>query len=720
MNSELIKVNCLLAKLTKSQQYTKTLQLFHQIQSSQYLKPDQYTLSTTLTATANLRDVAAGNQVHAHVIRTGFKIYPHVANTLLFLYAKSMDLVSVKRVFDEIKIPDVYSWTTLLSACTNLGEVEYACHLLDQIPQRNEAVWNAVITGCADNEHSNIALDMFQRMHLLGIRHDNYSFASVLSLCSSELINFGREVHSLVIKTGFLVRSSVKNALITMYFNFGSANQAYDVFEETEELGHDQITYNAMIAGLVSLGRDEDAFMMFKNMQKVGHWPTERTFVSVMSSCSCGITAIQLHANAIKTGFEDFNAVSNTTITMYSACGDLQAARMVFEKLEAKDRVSWNTMITSYAQENLSRDDAIVIYLQMQHQGIGPDEFTIGSLLATLDSMVCVEMILAIVIKYDLISKTEVSNALISTLSRLGALEDAYTIFTEMNSKNLISWNSMISGFHSNGCSVIGLELFSEMLISDLTPDVYTLNIVLSICATILAFRNGKEIHGYVLKFHYLHEPSLGNALIALYAKCGILDWSIKVFKSMIYKDVVSWNSMISAYGNHGRGEDAVLCFEEMQKSEGVKVEPDHTTFTTALTACSHAGLVDHGVEIFNSMVNKYGLEPEIDHFSCIVDLLGRAGFLDAAENLMKSGRFNVHSSIWWNLFSSCAAHGDFRLGRIVAGFLLELEEDKSGVYVVLSNILANAGYWEEAADMREMMKSYGVVKQPGYSWIRS
>ncbi|KAI3669730.1 hypothetical protein L6452_41099 [Arctium lappa] len=719
MTNELIKVNCLLAKLTKSQQYTKTLQLFHQIQSSQYLKPDQYTLSTTLTATANLRDVAAGNQVHAHVIRTGFKTYPHVANTLLSLYAKSQDLVSVKRVFNEIKFPDVYSWTTLLSACTNLGEVDYACQLFDQIPQRNEAVWNAVITGCADNGHSDIALGMFQRMHLLGIRHDNYSFASVLSLCSSELMDFGSEVHSLVIKTGFFVRVSVTNALITMYFNFGSANLAYNVFQETEEFVHDQITYNAMIAGLVSLGRDEDAFMVFKNMRKVGHQPTERTFVSVMSSCSCGKTAIQLHADAIKTGFEDFNAVGNTGITMYSACGNLIAARMVFEKLGEKDHVSWNTMITSYAQENRSRD-AVLVYSRMRHQGIEPDEFTIGSLLATLDSMKCVEMILAVVIKYDLISKTEVSNALISTLSRLSAFEDAYSIFTEMNSKNFISWNSMISGFHSNGYSVIGLELFSEMLVSDLTPDVYTLNIVLSICTSILAFRNGKEIHGYILKSRYFHEPSLGNALIALYAKCGILDWSVKVFESMIYKDVVSWNSMISAYGNHGRGEDAVWCFEEMQKSRGVKVEPDHTTFTTALTACSHAGLVDHGVEIFNSMVNRYGLEPRIDHFSCIVDLLGRAGYLDAAENLIKSGGFNVHCSVWWNLFSSCAAHGDLRLGRIVAGFLLESEEDKSGVYVVLSNILANGGHWEEAADMRKMMKSYGVVKQPGYSWIRS
>ncbi|KAK1422076.1 hypothetical protein QVD17_24948 [Tagetes erecta] len=716
MNNELINLNCMLAKLTKSQQYTKTLQLFHQIQSSQHLKPDQYTLSTTLTATANLRDIAAGKQLHSHVIRSGFKLFPHVSNTLLFLYTKSKDLVSVKRVFEEIKYPDVYSWTTLLSACTNLGEVEYARQLLDEMPQRNNAVWNAVITGCIDNGYLDIAIDLFKRMHVLGIKHDNYSFASVLSLCCLELIDFGSQVHALVVKTGFLARASVTNALITMYFSFGSDIQAYKVFEETEDAVHDQITYNAMIAGLVSIGRDEHAFEMFKTMQKVGLDPTERTFVSVMSSCDGERAAIQVHAHAIKTGFSDFSCVSNAAVNMYYNCRDLQAAQMVFEMLKEKDRVSWNTMITCYAQENLC-GDAILTYLQMQQQGFQPDEFTIGSLLSASDSMV--SMILATVVKNGLISKTEGANALISTLCKHNAIEEAWSIFSETSFKNLITWNSMISGLHLNGSSEHGLYLFSKMLACDLAPDVYTLSIVLNICASISDFRHGKEIHGYILISNHSQETSLGNALIALYAKCGVLDWSIKVFESMINKDVVSWNSMISAYAQHGRGEEAVSCFGSMQKSTGMKVEPDHTTFTAALTACSHAGLVDAGIEIFNSMVNKYGVEPRVDHFSCLVDLLGRAGYLDEAENLISDG-LKVHSSIWWNLFSGCAAHGDLRLGRIVAGFLLDVEEDKAEVYIVLANILADSGHWEEAEDVRKMMRSYGAVKQPGYSWIRS
>nr|XP_043618377.1 pentatricopeptide repeat-containing protein At3g49740 [Erigeron canadensis]XP_043618378.1 pentatricopeptide repeat-containing protein At3g49740 [Erigeron canadensis] len=719
MTSELIKFNCLLTNLTKSQQYTKTLKLFQKIQSSQHLKPDQYTLSTTLTAIAHLRVPATGYQLHSYVIRTGYKKFPHVSNTLLFMYSKTQDLTSVKKVFNEINKPDVYSWTTLLSACTNLGDVDYACQLLDEIPERNEAAWNAVITGCVDNGYAFVGLNVFKRMHMVGIKHDNYSFASVLSLCClEELVDFGKQVHPLVVKTGVLVKASVLNALISMYFNVGDDVRAFKVFEESGDMVHDEITYNSMIAGLVSLGRYEDGFVMFKKMQEVGLGPTERTFVSVMSSCVFGITAIQVHAHAIKTGFEEFSSVSNAAITMYSSCKDLQAAQLIFKGLEEKDRVSWNTMITSYAQESLFTD-ANLAYLQMQRQGIEPDEFTIGSLLATVDSVVSIKMILAIVIKNGIKSKTEVSNALISAFSKYNAIEDAYRIFSESELKNLISWNSMISGFHLNGYLLHGLDLFSEMLVSSVTPDVCTLSIALNICAGVSNFKNGKEIHGYILKCPHFHETLLGNALIALYAKCGVIDWSQKVFEMMMYKDVVSWNSIISALGQHGRGEEALWCFESMQKSR-VKVEPDHTTFTAALTACSHAGLVDAGVEIFNSMVNKYGLEPGIDHFSCVVDLVGRAGYLDAAENLIKSDGFKVHSSVWWTLLSSCATHGDLRLGKIVAGFLLKTEEDKSGVYVVLANILANGGHWEEAENVRKMMRNCGVVKQPGYSLIRS
>ncbi|KAK3001498.1 hypothetical protein RJ639_021744 [Escallonia herrerae] len=389
---QLYKLNCLLAELTRSHNSFNAFQIFLEIHSSYHLDPDHYTVSTILAACANLRTTVVGNQLHAHAIRAGLKAFPHVTNALLSMYAKAEDLVSVNRVFAEIDKPDAYSWTTLLSACTKLGDAGYACNLLDQMPHGNVVVWNAIITGSAENGHAGIAFDLFKRMHLLGVRHDNYTFASVLTLCTVELLDFGRVIHSLVIKTGYLVRTSVWNALLTMYFNCESVTDAYEVFEETAANGHDQITYNAMIAGLVSGGRDVEAFFMFKYMQEVCLRPNELTFASIMSSCACARVAIQVHAQVIKIGFSNCTSVNNAAITMYSICGDLLAADMIFRSLEEKDRVSWNTMITSYAQGNLARA-AIMTFLQMQREGIEPDEFTIGSLLTSSELLLNTEII---------------------------------------------------------------------------------------------------------------------------------------------------------------------------------------------------------------------------------------------------------------------------------------------------------------------------------------
>ncbi|KAK9283543.1 hypothetical protein L1049_011790 [Liquidambar formosana] len=553
-------------------------------------------------------------------------------------------------------------------------------------------------------------------MHRSGIGHDNYAFACVLSLCSPELLDFGRQVHSLVIKSGSLARTSVINAQLTMYFKCGSVADAYEVFEEAQAMVLDQITFNAMIAGLVSMGRDEEALIMFREMQETYLKPTELAFVSIMSSCLFARVGHQVHAQAIKMGFDPYTSVSNAAITMYSSLGHLHAAHMVFNRLEEKDLISWNTMISSYAQGNFGRS-AILAYLQMGRAGIKPDEFTIGSLLASSEFLEIVEIIHALVFKIGLILKVQVSNALISAYSKHDMIRQAYNIFQDMSTRNLISWNTIISGFLVNGFPLQGLEQFSELLMSEIRPNVYTLSIVLGICASISALKHGKQVHGYILRFGFSSETSLGNALVTMYAKGGVLDWSLRVFNKMIERDIVSWNALISAYAQHGKGKEAVHCFEVIQSSSGVK--PDQATFTAVLSACSHAGLVDDGTWIFNSMVNNYGFMPGEDHFSCIVDLLGRAGYLDEAERLINIEHSEAHSSTWWTLFSACASHGNLRLGRIFARFLLEIEQNNPSIYVLLSNIYAAAGQWEEAANVRELMKRTGVMKQPGCSWIR-
>ncbi|KAL8515523.1 hypothetical protein ACS0TY_014275 [Phlomoides rotata] len=715
---ELIKFNCRLKNLVHAGKFSDALHLFEQMRSSLYLIPDHYTLSTALTACANFRETRAGSQLHAHSIKSGLKSFPHVTNNLLSLYAKSRDLILVKRVYNEIEDPDVYSHTTLLSACTKLGDIDYARQVFDQMPQRNVAVWNAMITGCAENGHEEIAFEFFRKMHIFDVKCDNYAFASVLSLCSFEQFDFGRQVHSLVLKTGILRMVSVTNSLLTMYFNCGRGTDAYAVFDEVGQEFGDNITYNATIAGLVNIERDEEALFLFRDMLTVGLRPTELTFVSVMGACFIPEIATQVHAQAIKTSFEHRTSVNNAAISMYSNCGDFDAACLVFRRLEEKDIVSWNAIIASYAQENLS-NDSIIAFLQMQRNGIQPDEFTIGSLLARVELVELVEMVQAVVIKKALILKVEIGNALLSAFSRNNEIGKASEIFHHMPSKNLISWNAMISGFLLNGLPAQGLQQFSELLQSGLRPNHYTLSLVLSICASVSDLLHGKEVHAYILKLGYFFHTLLGNALISFYSKCGSLRWSLRVFHSMIYKDPVSWNSVISAYAQHGEGNEAIVWFEAMQRGSNA-IRPDKATFTAVLSACSHSGLVSDGVRIFNVMVKDYGIKPEMHHFSCIVDLLGRAGYLDVADRLIKDSGVDVDTNVWWTLLSSCVAHGDLELGIMIAKFLLETGQDDPSLYVLLSNLYADAGRWEQSADLRELMKKHRVMKQPGSSWITS
>ncbi|KAG7033481.1 Pentatricopeptide repeat-containing protein, partial [Cucurbita argyrosperma subsp. argyrosperma] len=729
----LLEYNRLLAELKRSSRYFDALQLFTQIHSSHCftIRPDHYNLSTALAVCANFRDIAFGSQLHGYAVRSGLKFYPHVANTILSLYAKTEDLESLKKGFQEIENPDVYSWTTLLSASTKLGHIEYADEVFDimpkghieytdevfdKMPKGNVACWNAVITGCAESGRDWVAISIFYEMHKMGVKPDKYSFACILSLCTKQVEDLGRQVHSLVIKAGYLSKASVINALITMYFCSDNHEDAFEVFEGTEAVFHDQITYNVMIDGLVCVGRDEEALIMFKDMQRACLSPTELTLVSIMSSCSFVRVAQQVHSHAIKLGFESFTSVANSAITMYSSCGEFQAANAVFQTLRDKDLISWNAMISSHVRGNFGKS-AVLTFLQMQRTGIGPDEFTFGSLLGVSEFIDIVDMAHAFVYKNGLILVIETLNALVSSYSKCGKITQAHQVFSGISPKNLISWNTVIYGFLLNGLPLQALEHFSELIMSKLKPSTFTLSIVLSLCSNISTLDIGKQIHGYILRSGNFSETSVCNGLITMYSKCGLLDWSLRVFNVMIKRDIISWNSVISAYAQHGQGKEAVRCFKAMQDMSPFM--PDQATFTTVLSACSHAGLVDEAGQIFEAMLTYYHIVPSVDQLCCIVDLLGRSGYIDQAESAIESAQYGEHTQVWWALFSACAAHGNLRLGRSVAGILLEKERDNPSVYVVLSNIYATAGCWQEAANVRELIKKTGATKQPGCSWIR-
>ncbi|OWM82077.1 hypothetical protein CDL15_Pgr001651 [Punica granatum] len=711
--NQLYKLNRLLAALTRSRRHSDCLGLFARARC--HLRPDHCTLSTALSATARSRNTTFGAQLHALSVRTGLTTYLHVSNSLLSLYERADDIDSVRRVFDEIENPDVYSRTTFLSACVKLGHLGYAYQVFNEMPEKELAVWNAMITGFAEIGHEEMVFWMFSEMHRLGVGHDNYSFASVLSVCSLGTVDIGKQVHCLIIKTGLLARVVVINALLTLYFNCEYHSEACAVFNEAGV--RDEITFNAMINGLVGLNRGEEALVIFRKILEACLGPTELTFVSLMCLDLSKESAGQLHSQAVKRGLESYTSVSNAAMSMYSSCEDLCTAHMIFDQLEEKDLVSWNTIISCYARGNLCKS-AISAFLQMRWLGISPDEYSFGSLLASSDSVEIVETVRALLLKNGLIEKVQVCNALVSSYFKNGYVDQALEIFQGMPHKNLITWNTLISGLMFNGFLFQGLEGFSQLLISGLRPNVYTLTIALSICANICSLGHGRQMHSYILRNGFSLHSLLGNSLIAMYSKCGDFNHSLRVFDVMVERDKVSWNSAISALAQHGKGKEAVELFEDMRKEASCR--PDEATFTALISACSRSGLLNEGAEVFNTMVNSYGIIPQEDHVSCLLDLVGRAGYLDEVERAISSDHLKGSRSSLWTLFSACAAHGNLRLGRVVAQLLLGSEKGDPSVYVLLSNIYAAAGQWKEAADVREDLKKNGVVKQLGCSWIGS
>lgn len=716
--AHLVSLNSAISNLARSGRSWEALRIFTQIQSSHRLSPDHYSLVGAFTACANLRaNAAATQQLHAFAVRSGLLSFRHVANSLLAVYSSTGEPENAHRLFGEISSPDVYSRTTLLSAFARSGEVHRALQLFDQMPQREVALWNALITGFGENGHGELALRLFHRMRRAGVENDQYAVASILSLCDSpESSDLGRQLHPVAVKAGFdIARASVVNALVTMYFKVGMIAEALDLFAEAATVAGNEITYNAVIAGLTSWGRGEEAAWVLKEMLGEACFrPTELTLVSILSACSSGEMGRQVHALAVRTGLDDSVLIGNAAVTMYSNCGNLTDARSAFDTIKRKDLVSWNSMLSGYSQQG-RHESGFEVYRGMQMAGFRPDEFTYGSLLVCSRVLDHVSAILALVYKNGLAGSTHVCNSLIVAYGKHGEVHNAYAIFCGTFLRNLISWNSMLSGCLSNGRPWMGLELFSALMASELCPNHCTLSIVLSACASISALRPGKQVHARVVRSCSESETSLANALITMYAKCGEPDSSSRVFCRMPERNIISWNAMLAAYAQNGDGEGAISCFREMQD---LGVSPDSVTFTNVLSGCSHAGLVGEARWVLSSMVDQYGIEPGVDHYSCVIDLLARAGHMEGAETLIESLPQEMGSRLCWALLSSCITHGHVRLGRIAANSLLKNEPGNPAIYVLLSNLNAAAGQWEEASAMRKQMRMSGALKQPGCSWL--
>ncbi|KAL4205332.1 hypothetical protein AMTRI_Chr01g114100 [Amborella trichopoda] len=481
-----------------------------------------------------------------------------------------------------------------------------------------------------------------------------------------------------------------------------------------------EFSWNTIIRGLAQNRRFHDVLKFYHKMLESGIKPNNFTYPFVLVSCAglpdCSYGK-RAHSSLHKSGLNSVEFIQHSLITMYSKCGVLQDARKVFDEILERDLVSWNAMISGYAQ-NQSPYEAIALFRLMRISGLEPDEMTLVSVLAACaDSgdMVLGRWIENYAEERGFGLNSFIGSSLIGMYSKCGNLISARKIFDRMSERDVVAWNAMITGYAQNGLSKEAIRLFYEMRERRVGVDKITLVGVLSACAMAGALDLGTWLDQYTLSRGLRKDVYVGTALVDMYAKCGCLDQARSVFSEMRERNVVTWNAMISGLAMHGQGREALSLFTKMREKH---VEPNNITFVGVLSACVHVGLVEEGREYFKCMRHEYGIAPQIEHYACMVDLLGRAGLLKEAYRFLTSIPKKPDAVVWGTLLGACKVHRDVDLGERVMGHLLELEPGNSGNYVILYNLYIAAKRWDEAARIRGLMRDKGVQKIPGCSWI--
>ncbi|XP_054823559.1 pentatricopeptide repeat-containing protein At2g02750 [Prosopis cineraria] len=548
---------------------------------------------------------------------------------------------------------DTYASTALTAMYMKLHRLIDALMVFDDMPHRNVASLNAAVSGLSKNGYHGVALRVFKLMGYGNLRPNSVTLASLLSACDG--VNSGEQIHCWAVKLGVESDTYVATSLISMYSNAEELDSANRVYGGL--VNKNVVSYNAFITGLLQNGVPCLVVDVFKDMMVCSNdKPNSVTLVSVLSACA-GLLDVrfgsQVHGFIAKLVTGIEVMVVTALVDMYSKCGCWHSAFDVFKTLEGNRNLVTWNTMIAGMMLNAQFEKAAELFQLLVFEGMHPDSVT---------------------------------------------------------------WNSMISGFAQQGKSVEAFLWFRKMMLAGMAPSLKILTSLLSACSDLSALRHGKEIHGLALRIDINRDEFLVTALIDMYMKCGHSSWARAIFDQFEIKpnDPAFWNAMISGYGRNGDKESAFGIFDEMQEQT---VQPNGATFVSVLSACSHTGEVERGLQIFRMMKRDYGLHPNPEHVGCVVDLLGRCGRLDEARDLVEELK-EPSSSVYSSLLGACRSYLNCNLGKEMAMKLLDLEPENPTPLVILSNIYAGLGRWRDVEIVRGMIKDIGLDKLRGFSMI--
>ncbi|KAK7405443.1 hypothetical protein VNO78_06741 [Psophocarpus tetragonolobus] len=664
-----------LTNTSSSQTHNHTL-----IKSSLLLK--------TCIRTGNLE---LGKLLHRKLTQSQLALDSVLLNSLITLYSKCGD------------------WETALSIFHNMG------------PKRDLVSWSAIISCFANNNMESHALVMFLNILQCGVYPNEYCFTATIRSCSnSRFFSVGRVIFGFLLKTGhFDSHVCVGCALIDMFTKGGGdIESARMVFEKMPE--RNLVTWTLMITRFAQLGLVVEAVDLFCSMLVSEYRPDRFTLTSLLSaSVEMEMFSLgkQLHSWVIRSGLATDVCVGCSLVDLHAKCGAVEDSWKVFNGMPRHNVMSWTALISGYVQGR-QEQEAMKMFSKMVHGHVAPNCFTFSSVLkgcANVADFGFGKQLHGQTIKLGFSAINCVGNSLVNMYARSGRMEYAQTAFDILFEKNLISYNSN-TAVDANAKQWDSGESFNhEIEHTGIGASSFTYACLLSGAACLGTIGKGEQIHALIAKSGFGTNLCINNALIAMYSKCGNKEAALQIFNDMGNRNVITWTSIISGFAKHGFATKALELFYEMLE---IGVKPNEVTYIAVLSACSHVGLIDEAWKHFNSMHYNHGIVPRMEHYACMVDLLGRSGMLSEAIEFINSMPFDADALVWRTFLGSCRVHRNTKLGEHAAKMILEREPRDPATYILLSNLYASEGRWDDVAALRRSMKLKKLVKETGYSWI--
>ncbi|KAI8556012.1 hypothetical protein RHMOL_Rhmol05G0219900 [Rhododendron molle] len=712
--------------------------------------------------------VVAAEALHGYAVRIGLGRDGFVSGALVNIYAKFGRVRAARALFDEMpgSEKDAVLWNVMVKAFMRMGLEEdafalfvefhhsglrpddlsvsrvftgglgdvrdessndfveqfraYATKLFLQDKVSDVYSWNKKLSDYNRAGDHFSAADCFLEMNRSKVGRDGVTLivclAAVSGINDSEL---GQQIHCMAVKLGLDLDVTVANSLVNMYSKTGCLGVALKVFASMEE--RDLVSWNSVITSCAQSGLEEESVTFYRGLLDDNFRPDHYTLASVLRACSSLAAGFslgeQIHVYAFKMGIIADNFVSTALIDVYSRAGRMEEAELLLQSKDGFDLASWNAMMFGYITCNDSCK-ALKLFNIMHRRGERSDEITIATAAKACCCLVDLEQgrqIHGHALKLGVDLDLCVGGSILDMYIKCGEMGDAHNVFQAIPSPDDVAWTALISGCVENGEEDLALSIYHRMRQSDVPPDEYTFATLIKASSCLTALEQGRQIHANVIKLDCASDTYVGTSLIDMYAKCGNIEDSYRLFRRMGLENIALWNAMMVGLAQHGHGCEALKLFKDMKR---LGIKPDRVTFVGVLSACSHSGLISEAYLYLHSMHQDHGIQPEIEHYSCLVDALGRTGRVQEAEKLIASMPFKASASMYRALLGACRVLGDSETGKRVASKLLDLEPFDSAAYVLLSNIYAAGNQWGQMEDARKGMMRKNVKKDPGFSWI--